>query len=81
MLLADTPAEAKTVVHSVERAAGDIGIHVNAYKWTPTKRMEKKARQQLHKNSSNYIEQILLATSHKTATVRPRTTHHENHPN
>ena len=30
--LADTPAQAKTLLHSLERAAAGIGLHVNADK-------------------------------------------------
>ena len=36
---------------------------------------QEKARQELHKNAKSYTEQILEATSHKTATVRPSTSH------
>ena len=39
----------------------------------------EKARRQLHKNATSYIEQIPEATSYKTITVRPPTTHLENH--
>ena len=35
----------------------------------------EKAWQQLHKNSANYIEQILEATPHKTAAIRLSTSH------
>ena len=31
-LLANPPAQAKTLLHSLERAAGGIGLHVNAEK-------------------------------------------------
>ena len=31
-LLANTPAQAETELHSLERVAGDIGLHVNADK-------------------------------------------------
>ena len=31
-LLANTPAQAETLIHSLKRAAGDIGLHVNADK-------------------------------------------------
>ena len=31
-LQANTPAQAKTQLHTLERAAGGIGLHVNAYK-------------------------------------------------
>ena len=41
----------------------------------------EKARRQLLKNVTSYIEQILEATSHKTAAVRPPTTHYKIHPN
>ena len=33
------------------------------------------ARQELYKNTTSYSEQILEATSHKTATVQPPTSH------
>ena len=32
MLLANTPAQAETLLHSLERAAAGIGLHVNAHK-------------------------------------------------
>ena len=35
----------------------------------------EKAWRELHKNATSYIEQILEATSHKTAAVRPPTSH------
>ena len=41
----------------------------------------EKARRQLHKNASSYIELILEATSHKTTAVRPLTTHLKTHSN
>ena len=40
-----------------------------------TKRREKKARRELYKNATSYIEQILEATSHKTAVVGPPNSH------
>ena len=42
---------------------------------------KEKAWQQLHKDAISYIKQILEATSHKAAAVRPPTNHLENHPN
>ena len=41
------------------------------------KRYKEKARQQLHKNATSNIEQVLEATPHKAAAVRPPTTHNE----
>ena len=32
MILANTPNQAETVLHSLERAAEDIGLYVNAHK-------------------------------------------------
>ena len=39
----------------------------------------KKAWRQLHKNTASNIELVQEATPHKTAAVRPPTTHHENY--
>ena len=35
----------------------------------------EKAKQELQKNATSYIEQILEVTSHKTAAVRPPISH------
>ena len=40
----------------------------------------EKARRQLHKNASSNSEQVVEATLHKAAAVRPPSTHHENYP-
>ena len=164
-ILANTPNQAETLLHSLERAAAGISLHVNAHKmeymcynqtddistldgtslklvdkftylgssvsstekdidtrltkawtvvdrlsiiwksdltdkmkrsffraavvsillygcttWTLTKRLEKKARRQLHKNAESNIEQVLEATPHKALTIRPPSSHHENYP-
>ena len=49
--------------------------------WTLTKRLEKKAWRQLHKNAANNIEQVLEAAPppRKAPTIRPPTSHHENY--
>ena len=39
------------------------------------KAYREKARWELHKNTMSHIEQILEATSHKIAAVRPPTSH------
>ena len=41
----------------------------------------EKAWQQLYKNATNNIEQILETAPHKAAAVRIPTTHHENYQN
>ena len=165
-ILANTPDQAETLLHSLERAAAGIGLYVNAHKteyrcynqtgdistlegtplklvdkftylgrsvestekdietrltkawtavnrlsiiwksnltdkmkrsffqaaitsillygcttWTLTKRLEKKlkARRQLHKNAASNLEQVLVATPHKSPTVRPPASYHENY--
>ena len=40
---------------------------------TLSKRIEKKARQEVHKNTTSYIDQILEATSHERAAIQPLT--------
>ena len=40
----------------------------------------KEARRQLHKNAASNIEQVLAATPHKTPTIRPPASYHENYP-
>ena len=48
-------------------------IHVNFTIWVSRmdadKAYSEKAKQELPKNATSYIEQIMEATSHKTATV------------
>ena len=39
----------------------------------------EKTWRQLHKNTTSNFEQVLETTHHKTAAVRPPTTHHENY--
>ena len=39
----------------------------------------EKAWRQLHKNAASNIEQVLEATPHKAAAIRPTTTHYENY--
>ena len=39
-----------------------------------------EARQQLHKNAASNLEQVLAATPHKTPTIRPPVSYHENYP-
>ena len=47
--------------------------------WTLTKRLERETRRQLHKNVESNIEQVLVTTPHKTPTIRPLASHHENY--
>ena len=38
----------------------------------------EEARRQLHKNAASNLEQVLAATPHKTPTVQPPASYHEN---
>ena len=40
----------------------------------------EEARRQLHKNAASNTEQVLAVTPHKSPTIRPPTSHHENYP-
>ena len=40
----------------------------------------EEARRQLHKNATSNFEQVLAATPHKTPTIRPPASYHENYP-
>ena len=40
----------------------------------------KKARRQLHKNTTSNVEQVLVPTPHKAPTIPPPASHHENYP-
>ena len=39
----------------------------------------EEARRQLNKNAASNLEQVLAATPHKTPTVRPPASYHENY--
>ena len=43
------------------------------------KTASEEARRQLHKNAACNLEQVLAATPHKTPTVRPPASYHENY--
>ena len=44
------------------------------------KTAREEDRQQLHKNAASNLEQVLAATPHKTPTIRPPASYHENYP-
>ena len=41
----------------------------------------EETKRQLHKNAVSNLEQVLAATPHKTPTVRPPASYHENYSN
>ena len=58
--------------------------HVDTTVWMhhldANKTVREEARRQLHKNGASNIIQVLAATPHKTPTIRPPASHHENYP-
>ena len=60
--------------------SGRIDTAVWMHHLDANKTAGEEARQQLHKNAANNIEQVLAATPHKTPTIRPPASHHENYP-
>ena len=62
---------------------GSLGVGRASEQQTLAKIWEQKAgeetRWQLHKNVESNIEQVLVTTPHKTPTIRPLASHHENY--
>ena len=58
-----------------------VGYLILFYNPPPPKKKtaEEEARRQLHKNAASNLEQVLAATPHKTPTVRPPASYHENY--
>ena len=55
-----------------------IRIYMSIYSFS-NKTAGEEARWQLHKNAASNLEQVLAATPHKTPTVRPPASYHENY--
>ena len=58
--------------------------HIDTAVWMhymdANKTAREEARRQLHKNAASNIEQVLAATPHKTPTIQPPASYHENYP-
>ena len=61
-------------------SSGRIDTAIWMHHMDSDKTAGEEARRQLHKNAASNLEQILAATPHKTPTVRPPASHHENYP-
>ena len=57
-----------------------MAVSLLLYGFTSNKVHRKKARWELHKNTTSYLKQILEATPHETTAVLPLTSHLKNHP-
>ena len=59
--------------------SGRVDTAIRIHYMDASKTEGEKAWRQLHKNAASNIEQVLEATPHKAAAVRPPTTHHQNY--
>ena len=56
-----------------------IDTAIRVHNMDANKTAGEEARRQLHKNAVRNLEQVLVATPHKTPTVRPPAPYHENY--
>ena len=61
------------IEHDLFQAAVVSILQYNLHHMDNDGAYKEKARQELHKNVTSYIEQILEATSHETSVVQPPT--------
>ena len=59
--------------------SGHIDTAIWLHYMDANKTAGEEARRQLHKNAACNLEQVLAATPHKTPTVRPPASYHENY--
>ena len=59
--------------------SGHIDTAIWVHYMDANKTAGEEARRQLHKNAACNLEQVLAATPHKTPTVRPPASYHENY--
>ena len=60
-------------------SSGHIDTAIWVHYMDSNKTAGEEARRQLHKNAASNLEQVLAATPHKTPTVRPPASYHENY--
>ena len=61
------------------KRSGRIDTAIWVHYMDANKTAGEKARRQLHKNAASNLEQVLAAKPHKTPTVRPPASYHENY--
>ena len=59
--------------------SGHIDTAIRLHYMDANKTAGEEARRQLHKNAACNLEQVLTTTPHKTPTVRPPASYHENY--
>ena len=62
-----------------ELGSGHIDTAIWMHYMDSNKTAGEEARRQLLKNAASNLEQVLVATPHKTPTVRPPASYHENY--
>ena len=65
--------------HSFFQAAVFIDTTIWMHYLDANKTTEEETRRQLHKNVERNTEQVQASTPHKTPTIRPLASHHENY--
>ena len=68
------------ITDKMKRSFFHVAVVSILYCMDANKTAGEEARRQLHKNVASNIEQVLVATPHKTPTIRPPASHHENYP-
>ena len=63
-----------------DRYSGGVDTAIWMHYLDANKTGGEKARRQLHKNAASNTEQVPEVIPHKTPTIRPPTSHHENYP-
>ena len=61
------------------QASGHIDTAIWLHYMDANKTAGEEARRQLHKNTACNLEQVQAVTPHKTPTVRPPASYHENY--
>ena len=61
------------------QGSGHIDTAIRVHYMDANKTAGEEARRQLHKNAACNLEQVLATTPHKTPTVRPPASYHENY--
>ena len=59
--------------------SGHIDTAIWMHYMDSNKTAGEETRRQLHKNAASNLEQVLAATPHKTPTLRPPASYHENY--
>ena len=77
-----TSTNIQSATSSMQRflpCSGRIDTAIWMHYMDSNKTAGEEARRQLHKNAASNLEQVLAATPHKTPTVRPPASYHENY--